>query len=96
MQKKYNVKTGDTVKILTGDYKGREGKVSAILPKKDRVVIEGISTGKMRTVRKSAANPQGGLVERQVSTHVSNVKKVKSSAPTSKKETKSKKVAEKE
>jgi large subunit ribosomal protein L24 len=75
MKKKYHVKVGDNVIVTTGDHKGKSGKVSAILKKKDRVVLEGISSGKMRTVKKTQINPHGGLVERAVSTHVSNVKK---------------------
>ena len=84
MQKKYHVKKGDTVKVITGVHKGKEAKIAAILPKKDRVVLEGISTGKMKTVKKSAANPQGGLIERSVSTHVSNVKKIEAAQSVSK------------
>jgi len=75
---KYHVKKGDTVVVITGEHKGKEAKIAAILPKKDRVVLEGISTGKMRTVRKTQQNPQGGLVERSASTHISNVKKIES------------------
>ena len=81
--KKYHVKKGDVVKVIAGSWKGVESKVTAILPKKDRVVIDraGISQEKLknlgkRTVRKTAMNPQGGLIERSVSLHISNVKKI--------------------
>ncbi len=77
---RFHVKKGDTVVVITGVHKGKEAKIAAILPKKERVVLEGLSTGKMRTVRKSQKNPNGGLVERAVSTHISNVKKVESTA----------------
>ena len=75
--KKYHVKKGDKVTVNSGNYRGAEATVAAILPKKDRVVLELASgtpsnMGK-RTVRKSKANPNGGLVERSVSVHVSNV-----------------------
>ena len=74
----YHVKKGDKVIVNSGNYRGAEATVAAILPKKDRVVLELASgtpnnMGK-RTVRKSKANPNGGLVERSVSVHVSNVK----------------------
>jgi len=81
---KYHVKKGDTVVVITGVNKGKEAKISAVLPKKDRVVLEGLTTGKMKTVRPSQQNPNGGLVERTVSTHVSNVKKIADSAKASK------------
>ena len=72
---KYHVKKGDSVTVITGVHKGKDASIIAVLPKKDRVVLEGISSGKMKTVRKSQQNPNGGLVERAVSTHISNVKK---------------------
>lgn len=78
---KYHVKKGDTVKVITGVHKGKEAKIAAILTKNDRVVLEGLSTGKMKTVRPSQQNPNGGLVERSVSTHISNVKKQADAAP---------------
>jgi large subunit ribosomal protein L24 len=90
---KYHVKKGDSVLVITGVHKGKEAKIAAILPKKERVVLEGISSGKMKTVKRTQEN-QGGLVERAVSTHISNVKKI--DAPVEKKKTapKSKKVAD--
>jgi large subunit ribosomal protein L24 len=72
---KYHVKKGDAVTVITGVHKGKDATVVAILKKKERVVLEGIASGKMKTVRKSQQNPNGGLVERAVSTHISNVKK---------------------
>ena len=73
----YHVKKGDKVVVNSGNFRGAEATVAAILPKKDRVVLELASgtesqLGK-RTVKKSKANPNGGLVERSVSVHVSNV-----------------------
>ena len=91
---KYHVKKGDTVVVITGVHKGKEARVSAILPKKERVVLEGISTGKMKTVRKTQQNPNGGLVERSVSTHISNVKKIEAKAAPAAKETKTSEKAE--
>ena len=77
--KKYHVKKGDTVVVNAGNFKGEEATVAAILTKKDRVVLNlaNAAAAKMgkRTIRKSQANPNGGLVERSVSVHVSNVNK---------------------
>ena len=74
---KYHVKKGDKVVVNSGNFRGAEATVSAILPKKDRVVLA-LSAGTeshlgKRTVKKSKANPNGGLIERSVSVHVSNV-----------------------
>ncbi len=72
---KFHVKKGDEVTVITGVHKGKDATVAAILREKQRVVLSGISTGKMKTLRRSSKNPKGGMVERSVSTHVSNVKK---------------------
>ncbi len=75
--KKYHVRKGDSVKVISGNFKGAEATIKAMLPAKDRVVLE-ISgetphqLGK-RTLKKSRTNPNGGMVERSVSVHVSNV-----------------------
>ena len=74
----YHVKKGDKVVVNSGNFRGSEATIAAILPKKDRVVLA-LAAGTenrlgKRTVKKSKANPNGGLVERSVSVHVSNVK----------------------
>lgn len=75
--KKYHVAKGDSVKVITGNFKGAEAKITAVLPKKDRVVLEisGDAPHKLgkRTVKKSRNNPNGGMIDRSVSVHVSNV-----------------------
>lgn len=78
--KKYHVKKGDKVVVISGSYKGEEASVGAIISKNDRVVLN-FSTKKdrnigKRTLKKSQANPNGGMIERSVSVHVSNVSKV--------------------
>ena len=79
---KYHVKKGDKVLVNAGNYKGEEATILAVLTNKDRVVLEFTSKkdreiGK-RTFKKSKLNPNGGLVERSVSVHVSNVNPVAS------------------
>ena len=79
---KYHVKQGDKVLVNAGNYKGEEATILAVLTNKDRVVLEFTSKkdreiGK-RTIKKSKLNPNGGLVERSVSVHVSNVNPVAS------------------
>lgn len=68
---KYHVKKGDKVLVNAGNYKGEEATILAVLTNKDRVVLEFTSKkdreiGK-RTIKKSKLNPNGGLVERSVS-----------------------------
>ncbi len=82
--KKYHVKKGDKVVVNSGKWKGEEATIAAVLTAKDRVVLELTNvTAKKRerfgkkTVKKSQANPNGGLIERSVSVHVSNVNPVK-------------------
>ena len=90
--RKFHVKKGDTVKVITGEFKGREAKIATVLPAKSRVVLEGVSSGRMRTLKKTRKNPNGGMVERPVSVHVSNVKKVEAVAkPASEKKAAAKK-----
>lgn len=80
--KKYHVKKGDKVVVNPGNFKGEEATIAAILTAKDRVVLSFTSNkdraiGK-KTIKKSKLNPNGGLVERSVSVHVSNVNPVAS------------------
>jgi large subunit ribosomal protein L24 len=67
-----HVRTGDTIVVLAGKEKGKTGKVLRILSKKDRVVVEGLQKVKRHT-KPSQKNPQGGIVEREGSIHISNV-----------------------
>ena len=67
-----HVKKGDEVVVIAGTEKGKRGKVISVLPKKDRVIVEGIKMIKRHT-RKSQANPQGAIVEREGTVHISNV-----------------------
>ncbi len=71
---KYHVKRGDDVVVIAGSQKGKAGKVLEILPAKDRVRVEGIGMIK-RHVKKSQENPNGAIVEREGSIHVSNLQK---------------------
>lgn len=79
--KKYHVRKGDKVIVNAGKWKGEEATIAAVLTAKDRVVLDfkALSPQKKeqlgkKTVKKSARNPEGGLVERSASVHVSNVK----------------------
>ena len=71
---KFHVKKGDDVVVLAGKSKGKSGKIIAVLTKKERVAVEGLQMIKKHT-RKSQTNPNGAIVEREGSIHISNVKK---------------------
>ncbi|AQS93716.1 MULTISPECIES: 50S ribosomal protein L24 [Polaribacter] len=70
--KKFKLKSGDTVKVIAGDHKGSEGKVLQIIKDKDRVLVEGVNLVSKHT-KPNAQNPQGGIVKKEASLHISNV-----------------------
>ena len=77
------MKKDDKVVVNSGNFRGEKATVVAVLSKNDRVVLKldkGEANLGKRTVKKSKANPNGGLIERAVSVHVSNVNKVAAEA----------------
>ncbi|HEY4414790.1 MAG TPA: 50S ribosomal protein L24 [Verrucomicrobiae bacterium] len=76
---KLHVKKGDQVVVLAGKEKGKQGKIINVLPKKSRVVVEGLQLIKRHTA-KSRENPQGAIVTREGTIHISNVKKAVAAA----------------
>ena len=70
--KKFKIKSGDTVTVTTGAHKGSEGKVLQILKDSDRVIVEGVNMVSKHT-KPSAQSPQGGIVKKEASLHISNV-----------------------
>ena len=69
---KLHSKVGDTVKVLSGESRGQEGKILVIDKKKNRATVEGLNIVK-RHAKPSASNPQGGIVEKEGGIHVSNL-----------------------
>ena len=69
------IKQGDTVKVITGSYSGKEGRVLKVINSKERLVVEGINMLK-RHMRPNQENPQGGIIEKEGSIHISNVQLV--------------------
>ncbi|TDM14113.1 50S ribosomal protein L24 [Macrococcus bovicus] len=67
-----HVKKGDKVIVITGKDKGKTGTVIEALPKKDRVVVEGVNIIKKHQ-KPTQMNPEGGIEEREAAIHVSNV-----------------------
>ena len=66
------LKRGDTVRVITGKDKGKEGVVERVLPNDDKVIVTGVNTA-ARHQRARRANEQGGIIDRDMPIHVSNV-----------------------
>ena len=72
---KFKFKKGDTVEIIAGDDKGTKAEVLQVLPKKNKVIVQGVKTVK-KTVKPTEENPQGGFQTKEMPIDVSNVRKV--------------------
>jgi large subunit ribosomal protein L24 len=70
---KFHVKKGDQVEVISGNFRGSSGKILAVLPRKQRVLVEGVRIIK-KHLRKSQDNPSGKIAEREGPIHISNVK----------------------
>lgn len=66
------VQKGDEVVVITGKHKGRRGTVLSVLPKDNRVVVQGVNVV-TKHVKPTRDNPQGGIVKREAPIHISNV-----------------------
>ena len=66
------IKTGDRVMVLAGKDKGRQGSVLKVLPKEERVLVEGLNMVQRHT-RPTQTDPQGGIKNKEAPLHVSNV-----------------------
>ena len=75
------IKKGDTVQIITGNDAGKTGRVIKVFLDKDRVVVEGANMVK-KHARPTQDNPQGGIIEKEATIHISNVMMVAGGKPT--------------
>lgn len=77
------IRKNDNVIVISGNAKGKTGKVLKVFPDRNRVIIEGVNIMK-RHSRPSQKNPQGGIVQKEASINVSNVMLIepKTGAPT--------------
>jgi large subunit ribosomal protein L24 len=66
------IRKNDMVIIISGNDRGKTGKVLKVFPKKYRVIVEGINLRKKHT-KPNQRNPQGGILEKEASIHASNV-----------------------
>ena len=71
-QQKLHIKTGDTVKVISGDDKGKTGKVLSVDTEKRRAIVEGINMI-TKHVKPTAAKPQGGIEKKEAALHMSNL-----------------------
>ncbi|WP_420320191.1 50S ribosomal protein L24 [Flagellimonas sp.] len=69
---KLKITTGDTVRVIAGDHKGSEGKVLKVDREKNKAIVEGVNTVSKHE-KPSAKNPQGGIVKKEASIHISNL-----------------------
>ena len=70
-----HVRKGDNVIITAGNDRGKTGKILRVITEEDRVVVEGVNIRK-KHLRRSELNPQGGVVEKEMPIHISNVSPV--------------------
>ena len=87
---KFHVKKGDQVEVISGNARGSQGKILAVIPSKQRVLIEGVRIIK-KHLRKSQDNPGGKIAEREGPIHISNVKVIEREKKAEKKPAKEKK-----
>lgn len=69
---KLHIKSGDTVMVISGNAKGKTGKVTKVLVEKQRATVEGVNLV-TKHVKPTAANPQGGIEQREGAIHLSNL-----------------------
>ena len=75
------MKTGDTVRVITGEHKGEEGKIVKVFIEKNRAIVEGVNMVSKHT-KPSAENPQGGIIKKEATIHISNLMLVENGTTT--------------
>jgi large subunit ribosomal protein L24 len=72
MQTKLHIKKGDTVVVIAGNYRTKEGKVLEVIRATGKAIVEGVNMVKKHT-KPNATHPQGGIVEKEAPIHISNL-----------------------
>ena len=75
------IRKGDTVVVLTGKDKGKQGEVIRVLPEADKVIVDGVNVAK-RHQKPTRAMQQGGILDKPMPIHVSNVSLIADGKPT--------------
>jgi large subunit ribosomal protein L24 len=69
---KFHVKSGDLVKVISGDDKGKTGTITSIEREKNRAIVEGLNKVS-RHVKPSAQTPNGGIIPQEAPIHISKL-----------------------
>lgn len=72
---KLHIRKEDTVLVIAGEDKGKQGKVLEVIPAKNRAIVEGVNVVTKHN-KPSASNPNGGIEHTEASVHISNLKLV--------------------
>ncbi len=72
MQKKLNIKKGDSVMVITGESKGQKGRVLEVDRDKYRAIVEGVNMVSKHT-KPNAKAPQGGIIKKEAPVNISNL-----------------------
>ena len=71
-QQKLHIKKDDTVQVISGNHKGKSGKVLEVIASKSRAVVEGVNMV-TKHIKPSAAKPEGGIEKTEAGIHISNL-----------------------
>ena len=77
----YKIKKNDSVKVISGNFNGQTGRILKVLLNKNRAIVEGLNKAK-KHVRPSEQNQQGGIIEKEMSIHLSNLMLIDKGKPT--------------
>jgi large subunit ribosomal protein L24 len=72
MQKKFNIKKGDSVMVISGESKGQKGRILEVDRAKYRAIVEGVNMVSKHT-KPNAKAPQGGIIKKEAPVHISNL-----------------------
>ena len=75
-----HVRKGDTVMITAGDQRGKVGEIKRVIPKTDRVIVQGVNL-RTKHLKPTRINPQGGIITKEAPIHISNVSPVVDGRP---------------
>ena len=76
-----HVRKGDLVMVRSGRYRNQQGTILRVIPERDQVIVQGINV-KKKHVRPNQSNPQGGIIEKEMPLHISNVSPLADGKPT--------------
>jgi large subunit ribosomal protein L24 len=72
MGRKFHIRKGDTVYVITGEYKGQQGRVLEVITNQDKAIVEGVNMVAKHT-KPNAQYPQGGIIKKEAPIHISNL-----------------------